>query len=833
MIRLEPPGRCWRVVSGEVGVFAVPVGGGQRRLLFTVPAGGVVIGTASAGGWTFVATSLTAGQLEAMEATPLDALRGWHAALRDVAGLGEDDPHLLPALAFTLDARVADEARALGEARPGRTTHADADAHAADATIAGIAGLPPPPGPARTDDLLTVLTHVGAALGVPIRADLALGSEANSRRALARIAHASGLRVRRVTLEGPWWREGGSPLISWTDGVPAALVTDVWGHYQLIQPPLPPARVDAARAAALPSEAFELVRRLPEQPLRTVDLLRFGLVGTRADLLSAVAWGLAATALTTTLPVATGLIVDQVIPDADVGALQVLAAGLLVGVLAAAVMRWAHLVGVQRLSGRATAAAQLALWDRLLRLRLSALRPYAVGEQLAQVRSVTAVSAQLNGLALQMALGGALGLANLCVLAWYNLPLTVVSVVAAVVSVIWTLQPAMSARAASLAMVAARSSVYAGTLQLLGGVSKLQSAGAVDAAVAWWWPGYETQLRHQWKVWVARGRLTLAHAAVPVLASAALFVVGAHQHAQGALSAGGFVAFSSTFSVFLVAVSTLVGAIVDLSGARAEAERAAPLLAATPEVRTGATHPGVLQGDLRLEKVEFRYRADLPPVLDGLSLHIAPGEFVAVVGASGCGKSTLLRLLLGFEAPQQGRIFFDGQDLSGLDLEAVRRQLGVVLQNGRVSAGTIHEAVAGAHHATAAEVWDALEAVALRADVEAFPMGLHTQVGDGGSLLSGGQRQRLLIARALLARPRILLFDEATSALDNRAQATVSANLARLNVTRVVIAHRLSTIQEADRILVLVDGKVAQAGTYAELVDVDGPFRALVARQRK
>jgi ABC-type bacteriocin/lantibiotic exporter with double-glycine peptidase domain len=320
---------------------------------------------------------------------------------------------------------------------------------------------------------------------------------------------------------------------------------------------------------------------------------------------------------------------------------------------------------------------------------------------------------------------------------------------------------------------------------------------------------------------------------VPVLASAALFVVGAHQHSQGALSAGGFVAFSSTFTVFLVAVSTLVGAVVDLSGARAEAERAAPLLAATPEVRTGATHPGVLQGDLRLEKVEFRYRADAPPVLDGLSLHVAPGELVAVVGASGCGKSTLLRLLLGFEAPQQGRIFYDGQDLSGLDLEAVRRQLGVVLQNGRISAGTVHQAVAGAHHATATEVWDALEAVALRTDVEAFPMGLHTQVGDGGSLLSGGQRQRLLIARALLARPRILLFDEATSALDNRAQATVSANLARLKVTRIVIAHRLSTIQDADRILVLVDGKVAQAGTYAELVDVDGPFRALVARQRK
>jgi ABC-type bacteriocin/lantibiotic exporter with double-glycine peptidase domain len=252
---------------------------------------------------------------------------------------------------------------------------------------------------------------------------------------------------------------------------------------------------------------------------------------------------------------------------------------------------------------------------------------------------------------------------------------------------------------------------------------------------------------------------------------------------------------------------------------------------ATPEVHTGQSDPGRLTGILALEHVTFRYQESGPVILDDVSLHAAPGEFIALVGPSGSGKSTLFRLLLGFETPEAGAVFYDGQALSRLDVRAVRRQIGSVLQQSTLMAGTIFEHLAGSALITHENAWEAVRAAGLAEDIVALPMGLHTFVSEGGSNLSGGQRQRLLIARALVGKPAIVFLDEATSALDNRTQAVVTASLARLQVTRVVIAHRLSTIQAADRIYVLAGGRVVQQGTFAELARHTGLFAQLMARQ--
>lgn len=209
----------------------------------------------------------------------------------------------------------------------------------------------------------------------------------------------------------------------------------------------------------------------------------------------------------------------------------------------------------------------------------------------------------------------------------------------------------------------------------------------------------------------------------------------------------------------------------------------------------------------------------------------APGEFIALIGGSGSGKSTILRLLLGFETPIAGSIYYDGQDLSGLDVDAVRRQLGVVLQNGQLSSASIFENIAGGAQITLDEAWEAARMSGFAEDITAMPMQMHTVVSEGGGNLSGGQRQRLLIARALALKPRILLFDEATSALDNRTQAIVSESLDKLQVTIIAIAHRLSTIRNAHRIYVLQAGRVVQQGTFQELAAVEGLFAQLMARQ--
>jgi len=201
------------------------------------------------------------------------------------------------------------------------------------------------------------------------------------------------------------------------------------------------------------------------------------------------------------------------------------------------------------------------------------------------------------------------------------------------------------------------------------------------------------------------------------------------------------------------------------------------------------------------------------------------------VGPSGSGKSTLLRLLLGFEALEGGAIFYDGQELGGLDVQAVRRQMGVVLQSGRLMSGDIYTNIIGASSATLQEAWTAARMAGLAEDIEAMPMGMHTVISEGGGTLSGGQRQRLLIARAIVARPRILLFDEATSALDNRTQAIVSASLESLQATRIVVAHRLSTIVNAHRIFVMERGQLVQTGTFSELMAQKGPFAELAKRQ--
>ena len=258
-------------------------------------------------------------------------------------------------------------------------------------------------------------------------------------------------------------------------------------------------------------------------------------------------------------------------------------------------------------------------------------------------------------------------------------------------------------------------------------------------------------------------------------------------------------------------------------------ERLRPILA-SPEPRHGID-PGEIKGDIEFDNVVFRYEPGAPNAVENVSFRIRQGDYVAFVGPSGCGKSTLFRLLLGFEQPSAGTVFLDGHNLASLDLHAVRGRLGVVLQNGRVMAGSIYENIVGAARVDLEAAWSAASAAAIDDDIRAMPMGMHTRLAEGGVELSAGQRQRLLIARALALKPRILLFDGATSALDNRSQDQVQASLKDLGITRLVIAHRLSSIRHVDRIYALDHGRIVESGSHDELMRAGGMFAALAARQ--
>jgi NHLM bacteriocin system ABC transporter ATP-binding protein len=371
-------------------------------------------------------------------------------------------------------------------------------------------------------------------------------------------------------------------------------------------------------------------------------------------------------------------------------------------------------------------------------------------------------------------------------------------------------------------------------LQFINGISKFRVSGTEGRAFASWAREFSGQKQVSMNSLKVGNRLEVFNAAFPILATAGIFYYTAQLMKDPKitpLTTGDFLAFNAAFGQFLTAMLQLSTSIVGVLNIVPLFERAKPIFQTLPEVDQGKSDPGELKGNIELNHIAFRYRPDTPLVLRDLSLSIKAGQFVAFVGSSGCGKSTLFRLLLGFERPESGAIYYDGQDLAGLDIGSVRRQMGVVLQNGRLLSGDIFTNIIGSAPLTLDDAWQAAEMAGLAEDIRGMPMGMHTVISEGGGGLSGGQRQRLLIARAIVGRPRILLFDEATSALDNQTQAIVGQSLEKLQATRIVIAHRLSTILNADKIFVFDKGVVVQCGTYDELMAQEGLFAELAKRQ--
>lgn len=690
--------------------------------------------------------------------------------------------------------------------------------------------------PAATDPdtLACACRQVGAALGLT----MAQGATrvAPSADPVMSIARASGVRVRQVRLEDRWWRSDNGPLLGRTaEGAEhwVALLPASSGSYVLCDPADGTRRtVTDAVASTLSPVGYCFYRSFPTDPLSVRDVLRFGVQGCRGDLLLVAGLGLGGGLLGLVPPVAAGALFNSIIPGAERGQLVQVMLILLACACATGMFEVVRRLAMVRVEGRMGAAVQAAVWDRLLSLPLRFFRPYSAGDLAVRAMGIDAMRKTLAGATVTAALGGVFSLSNFALLFHYGGALAWWATLLLCAAGGMTLLVGCGQLRFQRQIVPLRARNSGLVLQLLTGVSKLRVAAAEGHAFAQWAQLFSRQRRLQFRSRAVGNWLLVFNAMFPTLSLLVIMAAATEGgNAMPAIGTGDYMAFSTAFGACLAAMISVSTAVTEALGMVPVYESARPILEAAPEVHEARNDPGALTGAIEVRHLTFRYHGDLPPALQDVSFTVRPGEFIAFVGPSGSGKSTLLRVLLGFERPDSGSVYFDGQDFSRLDVQAVRSQVGVVLQSGRVMAGDFFTNIVGSTAHTIQDAWDAARMAGLAEDIEALPMGMHTVVSEGANTLSGGQRQRLLIARAIVSKPRMVFFDEATSALDNRTQAIVSESLERLDTTRIVIAHRLSTIVNATRLYVMDRGRIVQAGTYGELIGRKGPFADLARRQ--
>lgn len=716
------------------------------------------------------------------------------------------------------------------------------NAEAVTETLSDLAGVFDPAQPQKPAEepqaentLLIAAGAVGRALGITICPPAQSEDLRRVRDPLDAIARASQIRTRQVALRDRWWQRDGGPLLAYSraDGRPLALLPVGDTRYEVFDPEHHTRRpCTQVEADAIAPTAYTFYRSLPHQ-LKPWDLVQFATHGHRRELVVVFCASIAATLLGMVTPQATGILIDHAIPSADQTLIVQIAFALFATTFGTTLFQLTQGIALMRLETFADAATQAAVWDRLLKLKAGFFREYSIGDLSSRVSAIGQIRQRLGNTLLKSIFSSLFSLLNLGLLFYYSVPLALVATVVAVLNIAVTVVSGVLTLKKLRPLLDQQGKLFGMMVQIVNGVAKFRVAGAEPRAFAYWGRQYSQQLRLTLASEGIEDNLTIINSLLSALTPAVLFAFATSLIGQeGGFSTGTFLAFYTAFGTFIGGATNLSTTVVDVLDVLPIWQRAQPILTAQPEVDPSQTDPGRLSGQVTIDQVSFRYRSDGALILDGVTIEAEPGEFVALVGPSGSGKSTLFRLLLGFDTPEVGTLYFDGQDMAGLDLNAVRRQFGVVLQTSRLMSASIFENIASSAMLTMEEAWEAARMAGLDHDVTAMPMGMHTVVSEGGTNLSGGQRQRLLIARALALRPRILLFDEATSALDNHTQAVVSESLDRLKVTRIVVAHRLSTIRNADRIYVLEKGRVVQQGSFEELAAQAGLFSQLIKRQQ-
>jgi NHLM bacteriocin system ABC transporter ATP-binding protein len=849
---LATPGHFWAVRAGCVHLFLARVNAAGETLarhpLCSVEVDEVLFSAhgASPAGWAVVAQTTAETRLEPL--TQKDVSRehalGWLAKLRAAAGLEESADEFawerMPAAQREIFAAAAELQQQREVAEHARLTKRRVeDQRHIDASFRRLSSTLVPErkrfdfNPDVDDALFTACEALGRDAGIVFTPPMEMLRQLPMRDPLTAIARASSVRYRKVALSARIWSAAEQPFLARreADGAPLAFLPDGRRGYRVFDPETrTTAKVTEATVQSLEPFGTVFYRPFPARRLTARDVMGFGLKGSARDIWMLALTGSIAGLLGTVAPLVTSNIFDHMIPTAERGRLFLSCMFLITAAMAAILFQLVQSFAALRIEGRMESSLQAALWDRILNLPAPFFRRYSAGDLATRGMAISEMWRVLSSAALSSIFAAVFSVFSYALLFYFSVQLALVA------TALTALALAIAAVCGVLYVRAQREifhiegTIAGKLLEAVQGIAKFRIAGAEDRAFVNWAAAFAKQKSAASRTARLNLVLRVFSAVFPLFGAICIFFVMERQSTM-ALSTGNFLAFVLAYGQFTGAVMVCVTSFLPMLNVVPLYERARPILEAPPETDGQKTPSRELAGQVELSQVAFRYMPGGPLILNGISCEIQPGEFVAFVGTSGAGKSTLLRLLLGFERPETGSIYFDGQELQNLDIQSVRQQMGVVLQNATLFSGDIYSNIIGSSPYSLDEAWEAAKLAGCDAEIRALPMGMHTTLGEGGRGLSGGQRQRIMIARALVGKPRILIFDEATSALDNHTQALVSRSLEQMDVTRIVIAHRLSTIVNADRIFVMDGGRIVQTGTYDELMQQPGLFAALVARQ--
>ncbi|MGN0405432.1 MAG: NHLP bacteriocin export ABC transporter permease/ATPase subunit [Bariatricus sp.] len=642
-----------------------------------------------------------------------------------------------------------------------------------------------------------------------------------------------GIMRRTVKLEEGWYRDAiGAMLgIRKSDGMVVAFIPSRFSGYTYYDPAAKKRiRINRKNQNQFETDAIAFYKPFPLKKIGIPDLLKYmAETLSVSDLTMMALTTLAVTLVGMLTPKLNYLLFSDVIESGSMRLLFAITVFMVCASISSLLLSGSKNLILARINTKMSISVQAATMMRVMSLPADFFKGYSSGELSSRAQQINSLCNMLVNALLSVGMTSVFSLVYISQIFVYAPALVIPALVIIAVTILFSVVTALIQMRISRQQMELSGKETGMTYAMISGIQKIKLSGSEKRAFARWGNLYAKEIQYTYNPPLFIKINGVISSAISLTGTWIMYVAAI----KSGISAADYYAFNTAYGMVFGAFLSLTSIAMTAANIKPILDIAKPILETVPEISEGKQVITRLSGGIEIDNISFRYRENMPLVLDQLSLKIRPGQYVAIVGSTGCGKSTLMRILLGFEMPQKGAVYYDGKSLESIDLKSLRRKIGVVMQDGKLFQGDIYSNITiSAPWLSVADAWEAAELAGIADDIRKMPMGMHTLISEGNGGISGGQRQRLMIARAIAPKPKILMFDEATSALDNLTQKKVSESLDQLKCTRIVIAHRLSTIKQCDRIIVLDKGKIIEDGNYEELIARNGFFAELVERQR-